>query len=842
MSRYILYLAMAILSTCGITLLFSSCEEVDRDLPGKGGKKIPVTFSINPVGYNGDENAARSMEEPETTVIPIGDGMFMHLTLEPDNSPSAMRVDQDSLIDGTVVCIVVYKDDTNKTYVDHALDTIKDGKAKLAQHTFELEEDKLYNFVAYAYNKLDSINPQFVPTLSIINGNDPVIQNIPPAVDLLYGNRMHRKVQKITSLGGDTVWIPMWHLFSRISEVQVVPGVATPPIKDIGQVTLSTFKGNLQVATANYDSDTSITDDFTPSEDSVKYLLPAYSSSDWTGTPSKTSSTLSSVTRKLDEFTLDEFKWLVFPGVGTGLIFDYIELTDGHRYPEQPDSKLMTTFNKKLLSSHSYILKVTVTKEAGGVSGTIGANTYVGAFWRATQRGERIIRIPVTGTPEPRQWVAAVEWLDDRWDPEHGDGILLLPGGSTDPDVSYIEDKTPHSAESYKIDNGYTSINGFADNTHPILFRIGLQKTHDQTESWTYEPDNPTYTDTSYPARYALVKLYFGGKVHTLYLRQGEGADYVMYDEAITTGGYSHTTGDKRPSAVRFSPYNLTAATMNAPIARTYDGTGGQEAKFTQYPTQAGAYFQWDNTTDDPDNRARYAWDPRDIILSSSDWNYKFVANTYWHGTANLHINNESCPTGYRRPTDGRTDGAVTIVTNASAIANPGTSNIYNSEVRQSLYLNPQSGYDSSMDNCIFGYYADGFFDRRQITASVNGRAATAVAVATDTVAYTGGLCYNLTTKASLFFPATGHRDGGDGALLCSGWFTEFWTSSASITNAWYVSGYPLAGESYDGFSGGDLQKQYGASIRCVKPDASLTLTIQEEEWEEDTFTGNLQY
>lgn len=69
-----------------------------------------------------------------------------------------------------------------------------------------------------------------------------------------------------------------------------------------------------------------------------------------------------------------------------------------------------------------------------------------------------------------------------------------------------------------------------------------------------------------------------------------------------------------------------------------------------------------------------------------------------------LSSTQESCPPGYRRPSDGITDYAA---------ANTSTTGIESSEIRQSLYVIPTFGDANSRDNFRWGFYADGFFDRR---------------------------------------------------------------------------------------------------------------------------------
>lgn len=91
----------------------------------------------------------------------------------------------------------------------------------------------------------------------------------------------------------------------------------------------------------------------------------------------------------------------------------------------------------------------------------------------------------------------------------------------------------------------------------------------------------------------------------------------------------------------------------------------------------------------------------------------------------------EVCPSGYKRINDG-SETSVSTLTAAT------------SKLRQSLFYSPADGLVNSTPNSISGYYADGFFDRRQIKNSPTGDAAT-------TVSYYPGTNNPLNAKNSLF-------------------------------------------------------------------------------------------
>ncbi|MDR2586452.1 MAG: hypothetical protein LBC84_09620, partial [Prevotellaceae bacterium] len=174
----------------------------------------------------------------------------------------------------------------------------------------------------------------------------------------------------------------------------------------------------------------------------------------------------------------------------------------------------------------------------------------------------------------------------------------------------------------------------------------------------------------------------------------------------------------------------------------------------------------------------------------------------------------ETCPPGYRHPHDGLPDNAIT------------TGNPALSEIRQSLWLNPPQGINSNTDNSVWGYYADGYFDRRTLASSLGVSPMVTSAVATNSiyVAYVGRLFINPTTLASLFFPASGYRYNQSGGLYNAGgrgtyatkstqdisnnknlWYLEFVSSTAATTTQMH----------YD-FHVNNISMSEGQSVRCV--------------------------
>jgi hypothetical protein len=411
-------------------------------------------------------------------------------------------------------------------------------------------------------------------------------------------------------------------------------------------------------------------------------------------------------------------------------------------------------------SSSNVVATVTQSRSFGNITDNDGAGnapqntvTYVGAFWRANQTGERVIRIDMRGNnANLGAWTVQVMWMDGRW---RGNDIVLstnnLPGkAGSDPG---IYSQYPGNAENYQVDGNNMIITGDVVNGF-VNFRIGLKS---------------QYTPTANrPARYAVLLFSFANntKHQKIYLRQGDEADYLMHpnDPVVISG----VMAVNRPAAKMVSPYNLTVTELNVQASVR----GG---KFVDYPTQAGAFFQWANNytgTQFPGG-IRWAWDPH-RAASEVTWNQAFSTN-FWHMLSPDH---EVCPPGFRRMNDGSTTGYVSSPT------------AFNSELRQSLFQTPLSGvnYASTTHNSVWGYYADGFFDRRGIENSVNLVGNTAVSYGNRDCAYIGRLFFNPLLnsdryQASLFFPAGGSRYYTTGDLLLTGSEAQYWTSSAHLSS-----------------------------------------------------------
>ena len=264
-----------------------------------------------------------------------------------------------------------------------------------------------------------------------------------------------------------------------------------------------------------------------------------------------------------------------------------------------------------------------------------------------------------------------------------------------------------------------------------------------------------------------------------------------------------------RPAAVRWSPFNLT--TNNQWNAGDVPVRGGVEV---QYPTQAGALFQWVSTSN-----PRRAWAPWNTVTTGwvnatppGNWG---ATNTTANQSANINLRDEheTCPVGWRRPTDGRIEGDNTALNTAA-------SDILLSEMRQSLFLNPGvSNFSSNESNAVFGAYADGFFDRRgrmHPHGSNTGGNESAVSRDTADLAVRGTLFFNPHSGASLFLPATGHRNR-HGGLSLVGLRGFIWSSTqgGDTLAAWSLQ-FDSSDTHVRGNQGTNSERLYGFSIRCV--------------------------
>ena len=462
-------------------------------------------------------------------------------------------------------------------------------------------------------------------------------------------------------------------------------------------------------------------------------------------------------------------------------------------------------------------LTVPAADALNGITGYYGqlpsvGTSYVGAFWRAGQTGERVI---VTNAGENAgAWTATVAWYDSKWTPASGDGVVLAAGDSTDPNV---RTNAPGDAESYKVAGTAASVTGTVEANGKIIFRIGLTK------------EFTAYNKSSNPARYAVVKLSYAGntKNQLIFLRQGEGADYVMRPGDKNGSGAAVGDGDNRSYARKFTVYNITAsdaqwaAKPGGVTLADFPQLAVRGGTFTQYPTIGGGLFQ--GTGNDAATN-RVILNPATLgTTRPAGFPTSYTRVPLWDASID-----ETCPTGYRRFQDGdpTVQHQATPETGTSATWGP----VKGSEERQSLFLTPSAGLhvqnlSTNIENSAWGYYADGYFDRRPITDGKGVSPGTDCAVAASTVdaAFRGRLFFNPVTYASLFLPAPGYfrSDGNSFA----GNAAYYW----SCTSYYYISGsssseYHMAALYMNvGSSGPDVTPSrqsrisYAWSVRCIQ-------------------------
>jgi hypothetical protein len=418
---------------------------------------------------------------------------------------------------------------------------------------------------------------------------------------------------------------------------------------------------------------------------------------------------------------------------------------------------------------------------------------WVGAFWKDDQTGERIIASKTT-TPDVA-WTAVVN-------DEEGTGawLTLQANNSSDPNIWKT---TPGDAESYQLPaTRVTSISGTGD----ILFRIGATSTNPNATDAAYKYPNGS---NGKAPRYATIKLTVGSTNYTLFCRQGESADYVLRNGDPVSGG----TITSRTLAAKFSPYNLTDAALSddvsTPVAQHQTAING--GKFVDYPTKAGAFWQWgtdkQTTSGTYTDFLRMAYHPTNPATDAvADWDSDYIYENANFDTWNEFTGDdllETCPSGWRRP----------IVMDNSITEPMTTPPASGSELMQSLFFTTFDGHSSNANGGnyrYFGYYADGYFDRRPIE-NTNARNNTAVSVTTKDVAYIGELFTNPVTNASLFVPAVGRRRSDDGVLLSSGNGGRYWSSSTyDSNNGWYWGIDSDRAYQFD-----DLRTS-GNAVRCV--------------------------
>ena len=378
----------------------------------------------------------------------------------------------------------------------------------------------------------------------------------------------------------------------------------------------------------------------------------------------------------------------------------------------------------------------------GGTSAA--TNTYIGAFWRASQTGERIIRI--TGVAAGA-WTASVGWYDSRWEVADGDGIIFSANPTSDSGVTFNASESPNDAELYPVTNGASTVSGTIVAGNTIMFRMGCQKTF------------AAWNASSNPARYAVVVLSYANNTmfQKIFIRQGEAPDYLP--------GQS--------SGKKWSAYNLGNSND-----RTQYGNGG----FVTYPTQGGYLYQWGYGANAATDQAPRPYPPTgDVSTLTPPWTT---------GSDVLYALGSACPDGYTVPS------GFTVPSGGGG----------------------DMSYIPAQASTVWGYYADGFFDRRQIVSSPTGAAVSTVSVGDNNVAYQGKLFFNSTTNVSFFMPFPGGRQNAAASLTGLGNAGVYWSSTGTVagTTAFDAEDLTINSNSVITDPVGASRGQ-AFSVRCVK-------------------------
>jgi len=701
--QYTVVVSVIILILCGLTLLLSSCTENIAG-PLQSGKKITVNFLFNGVTENDEEVITRSDSgtNPETVIVPVGNDLCMVATLEVDRQIKTRAATTTTLPTGTRLRIVAYWEATS-LYQTHADYEVDNGLLIAITPPLQVPAGN-YKFVAYSYNSTT------LPT-----HNNYTISNINTSTDLLWGD----KTYSVTTSTHEEVPITMSHMLSRVKIEATTAAMGSNFITAITGVSISPgSEFHLTIA------------DGTLSAGSIEVQNVI---STWSGIGSPTIIT-------------DEPR-LVYTNKAEAFQVKIGSLTL-NGYPT-PFTNLTATFGKKLEGGYSYTVKMFFRKSGDIIDDPTPGNliTYVGAFWKHNQTGERLIRIArptIDATAADGAWTATVI-VGNNW-------IVLDKEMTSDLNVGWRTDVTPvessvHSYENSSFDaihpvtgtstsvNGIlrTSGTGYQPGDEYIYFRIGLKGVHEGFPAVA--------------ARYGMVVLTYKNNtlVHRIWIRQGEG------DDNIVTG-----------SSTKWSPYNL--ADNRNPVI---------------YPSQAGYFYQWINSA---------AFHPINPI-SVTPFGWVASGTTFNLGSV--------CPTNntYFLPSGG--NGGSSDLSALVALAS------------------------TTATTPTWGYYADGWFDRRKIVGSAGmfGQANSTVSYNSANVAdpinanvaYIGRLFYNPTTNASLFFPATGYRSP---ALMYAGNWSDYWSQSQYSTDeAWHLFMY--GNMSYPMHGG--ASKTSARSVRCVR-------------------------
>ncbi len=410
---------------------------------------------------------------------------------------------------------------------------------------------------------------------------------------------------------------------------------------------------------------------------------------------------------------------------------------------------------------------------------------WAGIFYSSSQKGERIVSAQNDGV-----WTATMEYPSGTTE-----FVLLDPSLSAD-ELIYTD--TPTDAEQFPITSGAQTLAGEGR----IYFRVGL-------------------TGTSTTARAARIRLETTSGTYYIYVKQGQ-YDYVMRSSDLAAT--INSDGSLGSSTPRTS--SVVKSISQLPLIYPSGVGNGGSALSEQYPiklltsktlnegglpTQGQQFFCWNRYNGTNSTSGSSTYYNSYIFHPVNPWTgpitpYPYTSTITPPASYNTAYARDGCPVGYKQPTVD--------------------------QLRYSLFRNiPAKGTDGNYAmaantedrNYQWGYYADGYFDRRKprsVESNTGSGIVTtppcAVGSGTD-IAYWGILFYNPTTYTSLFLPATGYRDAANGELQMPGLGGFLWTQdSASATSKSGLSFSYIDGNLDCRIVGG-IHPARAGSFRCVK-------------------------
>lgn len=465
----------------------------------------------------------------------------------------------------------------------------------------------------------------------------------------------------------------------------------------------------------------------------------------------------------------------------------YIDLTPSTQLSKIAFNKDATRYGLYLKAGH---LSKKLTLERVDYLPTVRFSEipWIGIFYGATQKGERIVSAQNEGV-----WTATTEYPAGT-----GEFVLLDPSIAADKNI-YTD--SPADAEKYPLASGVQTLSGDGR----IYFRVGL-------------------TGTSATARAARIKLETTSGTYYIYVKQGQ-YDYVMRStdnassiQADGTLGGSVTRTSTNVKTV--SQYALTYYSYSAPAGGSTLGeqlllgnsttSSSSILSETGFPTQAQRFFCWNRSNGSMTTSTRYS---AYAFHPANPWTgaitpYPYTSTVTPNLSYNTSLYRDGCPTGYQQPTVD--------------------------QLRYSLFRNiPEQKTDGDYamaantadQNYLWGYYADGYFDRRKaysVDSNTGSATVTTPPCAVSSganIAYWGILFYNPDTYASLFLPATGYRDASNGELRMAGLGGFLWTQTGDTKTA--TKKYGLMFSNIDGTLDcrivGNINPFRAGSFRCVK-------------------------